>query len=121
MVFRCCGTLTAGNDGGLRTVIAAGDSVTLVIVDMENVTAIDAAGIGALVAIRERAMRAGGRLKLMNVPPRISGLLQLTGLGSVFEVCSLADMIDLICRSERAYEVPESAPPLAVFRNREVA
>ena len=121
VVLYCYGTLTAGNDAELRAAFAEGISAPLTVVDMENVTAIDAAGIGALVEVRQRVMRAGGRLKLLNVPSRIASLLQLTGLGSVFEVCTVADMIDLILRSQQAYGVLENTTPVAVVRNREAA
>jgi len=121
VVLYCCGTLTAGNDAELRAAFAEGNSAPLTVVDMENVTAIDAAGIGALVEVRQREMRAGGRLKLLNVPSRIASLLQLTGLGSVFEVCTVADMIDLILLSQQTYGVLENTTPVAVVRNREAA
>lgn len=121
VILHCCGTLTAGNDAELRVGFAEGNSAPLTVLDMENVTAMDAAGIGALVDVRQGVMRAGGRLKLLNVPSRVASLLQLTGLGSVFEVCTVADMIDLILRSEQTYGVLESAAPVAVVRNREAA
>lgn len=103
IVLRCCGTLTAGNDTELRSAFSGDAWVRVIVVDFESVTAFDAAGIGALVEVRQRAMAAGCRFKFMNVPPQIACLLRLTGLSSVLEFCSVANMIDLICRSQHSY------------------
>jgi len=59
---------------------------------------VDAAGLGILVSLRTWAHAMGTELKLLNVTPRVEEVLELTNLKSVFEVCSVRDMIDLLCR-----------------------
>lgn len=121
-ILRCCGTLTAGNDAELRNAVSNNVCARLVIVDLEDVTSLDAAGIGALVEARQRTIGSGCTLKLINVPPQIAYLLQLTGLSSVFEICSVADMIELMCRSRHQYRIPEAEVSLmSDARNPEAA
>ena len=65
--------------------------------DFAGVTEIDAAGIGALVSVRKRAKARGVVLKLMNLTPRVEDLLELTRLRSAFEICSVPEMLGLLC------------------------
>jgi len=57
-----------------------------VIVDLEAVTDIDAAGLGALVAVRNLAKRAGGGLSVLKPSPRVGQLLAVTKLLWVLNV-----------------------------------
>jgi hypothetical protein len=67
------------------------------VLDLVDTVAIDAAGLGVLVSVRAWAKQTNRGLKLMNVPPRVEQLLQLTNLKSSFEVCSAEEMLDLLC------------------------
>jgi anti-sigma B factor antagonist len=51
-----------------------------VIIDLEEVSFIDASGLGALAGAAGRAAKAGGSLHVTAAPPRIRRLLALTGL-----------------------------------------
>jgi anti-anti-sigma factor len=53
-----------------------------VILDLAEVDAIDAAGIGALVSLQA----AGIYLKLMNPTPQVREILNITKLDSIFEI-----------------------------------
>lgn len=55
------------------------------ILDLADVSYIDSAGLGAIVATYTTVMRRRGSLKLLNVPKRIRDLLVITKLLSVFE------------------------------------
>jgi hypothetical protein len=57
----------------------------------------DAAGVGILVSLHWWAKTTGARLKLMNLTPRVEDLLQLFNLRSVFEICSVPEMLSLLC------------------------
>jgi anti-anti-sigma factor len=57
-----------------------------VVVDLHAVEMVDATGLGVLVGAHRRAGRAGLRLVLRGVPPRIDRLLQLTRLHRVLPV-----------------------------------
>jgi len=69
------------------------------VLDLAGVTELDAAGIGALVSVRKRAEASGVTLKLMNLTPRVEDLLELTRLKSAFEICSVPEMLSLLCRA----------------------
>src|SRR5690349_3159914 len=60
---------------------AAGDR--LLVVDLRQVTFIDAAGLGFLVAVHNQRRRHGSRLLLRNAAPRVLRLLRLTGMQGV--------------------------------------
>jgi anti-anti-sigma factor len=55
------------------------------LVDLSGVTAIDSAGIRALVRGHTSAQRAGGSLRLAAARPAVSKVLELSHLASVFE------------------------------------
>ena len=100
-VFQCTGRITAGDGDILRIAVRTQSRVHTVVLDLAEVTAIDAAGIGMLVALRAWAKATGTALKLLNLTPRVEEVLQLTNLRSAFEVCSVREMMDLFCRVSR--------------------
>lgn len=73
----------------------------LVIVDLAQVTFMDVAGLGLLLALRNQQQCHGGRVHLRSVPTRITRLLELTGLSAAFPVepaprpRTAGDVIDL--------------------------
>jgi anti-anti-sigma factor len=58
----------------------------VVVVDLCDVTFIDVAGVGLLVALRNRQRAHGGRVHLRRVPAQVTRVLQLTGLASALPV-----------------------------------
>lgn len=67
----------------IRQVLAEGKKKILL--NMQNVSYIDSAGVGTLVASFTTARSAGGELKLLKVSPRPRETLQVTRLLTVFE------------------------------------
>jgi len=59
---------------------------TKIILNMDNVTYIDSAGLGTLVAIFHSAKQQGATLKLTNLGSKFREVLQVTRLLTVFEV-----------------------------------
>jgi anti-sigma B factor antagonist len=57
-----------------------------IVLNLGEVTYIDSGGLGTLVALRTTAQNAGGTIKLTNLTSRVSDLLQITKLLTVFEV-----------------------------------
>jgi len=57
-----------------------------IVLDLDGVTFIDAAGLGAIVATRIRQRMTGGSLVLRSVPPPVSRLLAITALNASFEI-----------------------------------
>jgi len=57
-----------------------------IILNLCNVTAIDSAGVGELVAAYTTIKTGEGRLKLLNPPQKVHEILSLTQLTKVYEV-----------------------------------
>lgn len=57
-----------------------------ILFDLAGVTTMDSSGIGELVSAYTTVTNRGGKLKLINLPPKVSDILQITQLITVFEV-----------------------------------
>ena len=83
------GKITIGaGDVALREAVAEAIEAGArnILVDLEAVTTIDSSGIGELVSAFTSVSNRGGKLKLVNLPPKVTDILQITQLISVFEV-----------------------------------
>jgi anti-sigma B factor antagonist len=98
-VFRIAGRITAGDGDCLRNAVRNAPDTRVAVLDLADVSAIDAAGLGTLVSLRNWARTSGTRLKLMNLTPWVDDVLRLTGLTRAFDICTVHDMVDLICRA----------------------
>lgn len=83
------GKITIGvGDAALRE--AVGDALDAgarkILLDMGGVTTIDSSGVGELVGSYTTAMERGAKVKLMNLPPKVSDILHITQLITVFDV-----------------------------------
>jgi len=89
--------------GGPLTTPGAGDQLQhavarlalegrrLIVADLARVSAIDASGLGSIVAAYRTCAENLGHLRLVHVPRRIQQLIDITGLGKVFEVFDSID------------------------------
>lgn len=98
-IYRCKGRIVCGYVDGLRSALLKQPGLRIAVFDLAEVTHIDAAGIGALVGLRKRAKASDVALKLMNLTPKVEVLLELFNLRKTFEVCSLPEMLGLLCRA----------------------
>jgi anti-sigma B factor antagonist len=57
-----------------------------ILINMQDVTTIDSSGIGELVGCYTSVTNKGGKLKLLHLPPKISDVLTVTQLITVFDV-----------------------------------
>jgi anti-anti-sigma factor len=108
-VFECAGRITVEGGDALRKAVLRQPYIQLVVLDLNEISDIDAAGLGVLASLRSWSKASGTELKLMNLRPRVEKLLELTGLKPLFAVCSARDMLDLWCRSLHA-EVQHHEP-----------
>jgi anti-anti-sigma factor len=111
-VFRCAGRITADDVDGLRKAVQAQSQLRVAVLDLAEISAVDAAGLGMLAGLRNWAKSAGKQLKLMNIVPRVDQVLELTNLRSAFEILSVREMLDLICRA--AHPAQAQTPALAM-------
>jgi anti-sigma B factor antagonist len=111
-VFRCMGRMVAGEDtralwDGVRHAVGK----RLVVLDLAEVDALDAAGLGLLVFLHTSASSGGMELKFINPTQRTRKLLALTNLESVLEICSPQDVEWRPSGAEHAH-APEVEPNL---------
>lgn len=57
-----------------------------IVINLDKVTTIDSSGLGTLVAGFASLERNGGRLKLCNLPAKVSELMIITKLYAVFDI-----------------------------------
>ena len=112
-VIHCAGRIAFPHASELWATVLRHTRTQALVLDLADVLAIDAGGLGMLLSLRAWAERTRTELKLMNVTPRVEQLLGLTRLKSEFEICSAREMLDLLCR---ALQKDESAGLLAVQR-----
>ena len=83
------GKFTIGmGDAAIREAIqkCANDGKTNILLNTAGVTTIDSSGIGELVSGYTTITNRGGKLKLLNLPPKLEDILQVTQLITVFDV-----------------------------------
>jgi len=96
-IFRCSGRLVFGSGGDLLKSVSRFPNLRIAVIDLAEITALDAAGVGALVSVRAWTKAMGIPLKLMNLTPRTENLLELLNLRTAFAICSAAEMLRLLC------------------------
>jgi len=109
VVFRCAGTMTLPLADRLRIALQNERYVRVAVLDLAQVSAVDAAGLGTLVSLWNWSKTSGRTLKLMNVTPKIEELLALTNLSSMFEICSARETLELWCLTFHEVDGSESA------------
>ena len=83
------GKITIGlGDIALRdAIMEALDAGALkILLDLNEVSTIDSSGVGEMVSAYTTVTNRGGKLKLLNLPPKVQDILQITQLITVFEV-----------------------------------
>jgi anti-sigma B factor antagonist len=88
-IIKLEGKITIGaGDSQLRDVItnAVKEGKNHILLDMKDVSTIDSSGIGELVGAYTTVTNRGGKLKLVHLPGKVTDLLQVTQLITVFEV-----------------------------------
>ncbi|MGH9567420.1 MAG: STAS domain-containing protein [Candidatus Angelobacter sp.] len=98
-VFECKGRLTVESAGTLKDAVRTEGQGKAIVLDLKQISDIDAAGLGVLTTLSAWAHEEGADLKLMNLMPRVEKVLELTRLKPVFRVCSARDLLDLWCRA----------------------
>jgi len=85
-VFRVSGAHTLRDAGALRASVdqALQRGARHIVIDLEGVSELGAAGVGELLSIRASVRRATGQLTLSALPGRIRYLLAVAGLDTVF-------------------------------------
>ena len=88
------GKITIGSgDIALRNAVhqAIESGAKKVLINLHEVTTIDSSGVGELVSAYTTATNRGIRLKLVNLPDKVSDILTVTQLITVFETYDSED------------------------------
>jgi anti-anti-sigma factor len=88
------GKITIGmGDVALRNAVqdAINSGATKVVINLKDVTTIDSSGVGELVSAYTTATNRGAKLSLANLPSKVSDILQITQLITVFDVFDSED------------------------------
>ena len=96
------GQIVNGETEILREFVQAQSEVGVIKLDLARVTTVDAGGLGVMLALREQVESKGIRYELMNVPKRVSKVLELARLDSVFEITSGMEFFPVVSRGRRA-------------------
>lgn len=83
------GKITIGSgDVALRNAIqeVMNNGAKKVLINMADVSTIDSSGIGELVSAYTTATNRGAKLKLINLPAKVTDILTITQLITVFDV-----------------------------------
>jgi anti-sigma B factor antagonist len=83
------GKITIGKgDVALREAVQQllAEGADKILIHLAGVSTIDSSGVGELVSAFTTVTNRGGKLKLVNLPPKVNDILQITQLITVFEV-----------------------------------
>jgi anti-anti-sigma factor len=86
IVWRCAGKLVHGSDTSLLVDAVTAQPARSVVVDLAEISAVDAAGLGALVALRNWSCAAGVEFTISNPSAPVRTLLTVTNLDAVLPV-----------------------------------
>jgi anti-anti-sigma factor len=100
-ILRVRGHIVVGADAEMlrRTVIAQTRASTVVL-DLAQVSRVDARGVGLLLELREQLQAKGVEFRLMNVSALVQQILRITCLNSVFEISSEEEILSEVSSEE---------------------
>ena len=81
---------------------------TRIVLDLANLSFVDSAGLGALIAARTSAANRGAGMKLANLTKKLRDALTITKLVTVFDVY---DSVEAAVNSYSQVEPASGAPP----------
>ena len=85
-IWRCSGDIFRGEATRMLHDLAPQGGCRHLILDLENVTLIDAAGLGTLVHLHNACAERGLEFSILNPSPKVNELIRLTRLGSILPV-----------------------------------
>lgn len=80
------GLIVTGNTEILRSAMHLASGVSELIIDLANVTVVDAHGLGVLLQLREQAVAKGVHFELTNVSNSLFRVFEITRLDTVFNI-----------------------------------
>jgi anti-anti-sigma factor len=95
------GEIVTGQAEILCKVVQSLSGTNAVILDLAQVSKVDAHGLGVLLEVRGCTQASGKRFELMNVSEPLQMLLEITRLDSVFQITSGVEFFPSISAEQR--------------------
>lgn len=93
------GQIITGDTDILRSAVQSG--ATDIILELSNVSLVDAHGLGVLLQLREQTLSRGLRFELMNVSTPLNRIFEITRLSTVFDIQSSVEFFPGISHAQR--------------------
>lgn len=100
------GQIVTGETEILRSIVESLSRTNAVIMDLAQVSKIDAHGLGVMLELRERTQANGSRFELMNVSNPLNLILEMTRLDTVFQIRSEVASFPAVSRVRRVSRLP---------------
>jgi anti-anti-sigma factor len=96
------GEITNGQTRILRKAVQAMSPSRTLILDLSQVSTIDAHGLGVMLELRQETQSRGLEFKLMNVSRPVSRVLEVSHLDSVFQIAPGLEIFPATARTQCA-------------------
>ena len=118
-VLKCRGRIVAGNENTtVREAALLKATTNTLVLDLGQVDAIDAAGLGLLMSLQRWARHRRIHFKLANLTPKVRRLFELTTLDRIFTIGAIPEMSECSPRAadldKERTEQPKFFHPVAV-------
>ena len=80
------GQIICGDTDVLRGVVQLASNTSEIILDLSNVSVVDAHGLGVLLQLREQFIARGVHFELINLSKSLYRIFEITRLNTVFEI-----------------------------------
>lgn len=90
-ILRLEGKVVNGETEILRHVVESLREINAIMLDLGQVTTVDARGLGLFIELRQYCHENGMRFKLINLSNRVNRVFQIVHLDSVFEITTAGE------------------------------
>jgi anti-anti-sigma factor len=95
------GQIITGDTEILSTAVQSASGASDIILDLANVSVVDAHGLGVLLQLREQALAKGTHFELINVSKPLYRIFEITRLNAVFEISPDIQFLPQMTYSQR--------------------
>jgi len=95
------GQIVNGETETLRNAVKSLTEAHAIVLDLTRVTTVDAHGLGVMLSMREQTHAEGISFELRNVNTRITKVLEVARLDSVFRITSGVEFFPMVSREHR--------------------
>ncbi len=90
------GRMVRGETAALCNAVRSETGVDTIVLDLSRVSTVDAGSLGVMLELLQQTRSKGSDIKLMNVTKRVSRLLEISRLNTVFEVASGDEILSAV-------------------------